>query len=105
MPNLTKIASDLRYVNQGAILEYSSENERISIGGPPESEDSENERIQTISKSKTVETDESALFSINGDGTITLAPNSDFYIDNGDGTITLNHSYTDNGDGTYKIGN
>ena len=103
MPNLTKIASDLRYVNQGAVLVYSSENERIGNGGPPESEDSENERIQTISKSAGA--DESTLYSINGDGTVTLSSNSDFYTDNGDGTITLNHSYTSNGDGTYEIGN
>ncbi len=104
MPNLTKIASDLRYVNQGAVLVYSSENERIGNGGPPEYEDSENEIIQTISKPKTGGSTESSLYTVNGDGTITLSPNSDFYTNNGDGTITLNHSYTSNGDGTYKIG-
>mgnify|MGYP007050583495 FL=1 len=105
MPNLTKIASDLRYVNQGAVLVYSSENERIGNGGPPESEDSENERIQTISKPKTGGADGTSLYTLNGDGTATLAPNADFYTDNGDGTITLNHSYASLGDGTYEIGN
>lgn len=99
MTNLMKLASDLRYVNQGAVLTQSSENERILNGGTPIDEDTENERAQTV---KPLSRITQPFFIENNDGTVTLVSN-DNYTDNGDGTITLNSGYTDNGDGTVTL--
>lgn len=96
-----KLASDPKYVNQGAVLTQSSENERIIAGGTPKSEDTENERALTVvplGHNKFKE----PFFTLNSDGTVTLVSSAN-YTDNGDGTITLNSGYKDNGDGTVTL--
>lgn len=97
MTNLMKLASDLRYVNQGAILLRSSENERIAWGGTPDSENTENERAITVVSLKPKKN-----YSFNNDGTVNIL-NGSIYIDNGDGTLTLNYRFRDNNDGSIAL--
>ena len=99
-----KLAQDPKFVNQGAILDQSSENERILNHGTPIDEDTENERAKKVPKrgsSNPPTNPTEKPYVINNDGTATLS--TAMYKDNGDGTATLLSNYKDNGDGTATL--